>query len=134
MSASEQPLTSAVSTSPADPLLAQAIARTLATPPALRADLFATLVAEIQAYMRARPHERPWTCTRYLGTDGAQIFRGGVGHSLVIDTGGTLWRARSYEDFDTTYRFVDDTCVIDTLTPKYAQMRRYEPRPEAPLA
>src|SRR4051812_11256135 len=119
-----QPLTSGVVTSPADSMLAAAIARTLATAPGERAELFAALVAQIEAYMRARPQERPWTCTRYIGTDGSQIFRGGVGHSLVIAPAGTLWRARTYEAFDTTYRFTEDTCVIETLTPKYDQMRR----------
>ena len=122
------PLVSGVVTSAADPMLSDAIARTLAAAPQDRAGLFAALVAGIEAYMRAHPDERPWTCTRYTGTDGSHIFRGGVGHSLVIDPQGTLWRARSYEDFDTTYRFVGSDCVIDTLTPKYAQMRRYAPR------
>ena len=130
----ETPLTSGVLTSPADALLSAAIARTLAAAPELRADLFAQLVAEIEAYMRAHPEQRPWTCTRYTGTDGSHVFRGGVGHSLVIDASGTLWRARSYEDFDTTYRFVGSDCVIDSLTPKYAQMRRYAPRGEVPPA
>jgi hypothetical protein len=124
----DAPLTSGVSTSAAEPLLSAAIARTLDAQPQARAALFAALVTEIEAYMRAHPEERPWTCTRYTGTDGSQIFRGGVGHSLVIDPAGTLWRARSYEDFDTTYRFVGNDCVIDTLTPKYAQMRPYLPR------
>jgi hypothetical protein len=48
--------------------------------------------------MVAHPAERPWTCTIYTGTDGSRIFRGGIGHSLVIDPDGRLWRARSYED------------------------------------
>ena len=55
-------------------------------------------------------------------------FRGGVGHSLVIDSAGRLWRARSYEDFDTTYRFVGASCEIDTLTPLYGQMVEYRLR------
>jgi len=78
--------------------------------------------------MIAHPEERPWTCTRYVGTDGSAIFRGGVGHSLVIDPAGRLWRARSHEDFETTYRFERDLCVIETLTPLYGQMREYRPR------
>src|SRR6185312_2009579 len=93
-----------------------------------RAEVFMRLVADIEAYMRAHPAGRPWTCTVYRGTDGSHIFRGGVGHSLVVDPAGTLWRARSYEDFDTTYRFVGNTCEIDTLTPHYAQMRAYTRR------
>ena len=59
----------------------------------------------------------------YTGTDGSRIFRGGIGHSLVIDPDGRLWRARSYEDFKTTYTFSEKTCEIDTLTPLFAQMR-----------
>ena len=42
------------------------------------------------------------------------IFRGGVGHSLVIDPRGRLWRARSYEDFYTTYRLTGTAYEIDT--------------------
>ena len=78
--------------------------------------------------MAAHPEERPWTCKVYQGTDGSAIFRGGVGHSLVIDVAGELWRARSYEDFETTYAFDGVTYEIDTLTPLYAQMREYRPR------
>jgi len=77
--------------------------------------------------MAALPAERPWTCRVYAGTDGSRIFRGGVGHSLVIDANGRLWRARSYEDFETTYRIADGTCEIATLTPLYEQMREYQP-------
>ncbi len=104
-------------------MLRRAIARTLTTPAPDRARLFAQLVAEIETFMAAHPEERPWTCTVYEGTDGSAIFRGGVGHSLVIDSAGRLWRARSYEDFDTTYKFSDRSCEIDTLTPLYSQMR-----------
>jgi len=125
MTSAEQPLVSGVVTSAADPMLAAAITRTLQTPHAARAALFAQLMAEIESYMRAHPEERPWTCTVYTGTDGSHIYRGGVGHSLVIDTAGRLWRARSYEDFDTTYRFSGNDCQIDTLTPKYETMREY---------
>jgi hypothetical protein len=121
-------LASGVLTSPADPMLSQAIAQTLNAPPADRAQLFARLIHEIEVFMAAHPEERPWTCTFYTGTDGSHIFRGGVGHSLVVDTTGRLWRARSYEDFDTTYRFADGSCEIDELTPLYAQMREYLPR------
>jgi len=109
-------------------MLSRAIARTLAAPPAERAQLFAELVSEIEVFMAAHPEERRWTSRLYTGKDGSRIFRGGVGHSLVIDPAGRLWRARSYEDFVTTYRFVDGTCEIDTLTPLYGQMREYLPR------
>ena len=121
-------LQSGVFTSPAEPMLSRAIARTLAAPAAERRELFTRLVDEIVRFMAAHPEERPWTCTVYTGTDGSTIFRGGVGHSLVIDTGGRIWRARSYEDFETTYRFGNETCEIDQLTPIYAQMREYLPR------
>ena len=75
--------------------------------------------------MAAHPVERPWTCKVYDSTDGSAIFRGGVGHSLVVDPAGRLWWARSYEDFDTTHRFTEGSCEIDTLTLLYAQMREY---------
>ncbi len=120
-------LQSGVLTSPADPMLGRAVAATLAAPATERAKLFTELVREIEAFMTAHPQERPWTCTVYTGTDGSAIFRGGVGHSLVVDPDGRLWRARSYEDFDTTYRFTDTSCEVDTLTPLYAQMREYLP-------
>jgi hypothetical protein len=116
-------LQSSVLTSPADPILRRAIARTLDAPAPERRRLFTELVAEIVAFMAAHPEERPWTCTVFTGTDGSAIFRGGVGHSLVIDPQGGLWRARSYEDFETAFRFVGGTCEIATLTPKYEEMR-----------
>ena len=122
------PLQSGVLTSPADGMLGRAIAQTLDAPPAERADLFARLVRDIEEFMARHPAERPWTCRLYIGTDGSSIFRGGVGHSLVVDTAGRLWRARSYEDFETTYRFAGTSCEIDTLTPLYAQMVEYRQR------
>ena len=109
-------------------MLSRAIARTLAAPPDERRQIFTLLVEEIVQFMAAHPEERPWTCTLYTGTDGCAIFRGGVGHSLVIDPAGRLWRARSYEDFKTTYRNVNDIYEIDTLTPIYSQMREYTVR------
>jgi hypothetical protein len=121
-------LQSGVLTSPADAMLSRAIAETLRAPASARAGLFERLVREIERSMLAHPDERPWTCTVYTGTDGSRIFRGGVGHSLVIDTAGRLWRARSYEDFETTYRFTEKSCEIDTLTPIFEHMREYLPR------
>jgi hypothetical protein len=118
-------LQSGVVSSPADAMLSDAIALTLRSQHSTRAALFERLAAEIEAFMIAHPHERPWTCRRFTGTDGSQIFRGGVGHSLVIDPLGRLWRARSYEDFQTTYALVGKSHEIDTLTPLYAQMREY---------
>jgi hypothetical protein len=126
--AQDAPLQSGVLSSPADLMLGRAIAETLKAPAADRARLFAQFVREIEIFMAAHPAERPWTCTLYTGTDGSSVFRGGVGHSLVIDTSGRLWRARSYEDFDTTYTFTDNSCEIDRLTPLYAQMREYLPQ------
>ena len=128
MSNDTEPLQSGVLSSPAEPMLSQAIDRALRAPADERVELFARLVRDIEAFMAARPQERPWTCQVYEGTDGSAIFRGGVGHSLVIDPAGRLWRARSYEDFDTTYKFSERTCEIDTLTPLYRQMREYHLR------
>ena len=121
-------LQSGVLFSPADEMLGRAICETLNAPASERARVFEQLVREIESYMAAHPAERPWTCTLYTGTDGSRIFRGGIGHSLVIDPNGRLWRARSYEDFETTYTFSKDKCEIDTLTPLFDQMREYRPR------
>ena len=121
-------LQSGVLTSAADPMLSEAIAQTLRAPAAERAKLFTDLVAKIEIFMAAHPEERPWTCKVYRGTDGSAIFRGGVGHSLVIDRAGRLWRARSHEDFETAYVFNGSIYEIDTLTPIYSQMREYDPR------
>src|SRR5258706_1421805 len=85
-----EPLQSGVLTSPAEPMLSRAITQTLNAPPPDRPRLFAELVGEIEAFMAAHPGERPWTCKVYRGTDGSAIFRGGVGHSLVIDPEGRL--------------------------------------------
>ncbi len=122
-SPNDAPLQSGVLTSPADGMLSNAITLTLQSPPAERPDLFLRLVRDIEAFMLAHPQERPWTCAVFTGTDGSRIFRGGVGHSLVIDPTGRLWRARSYEDFHTTYTFAENSCNIESLTPVYAQMR-----------
>jgi hypothetical protein len=121
-------LQSAVLSSPADEMLGRAIYETLRAPTSERAGLFEQLVREIEEYMAAHPAERPWTCVVYTGTDGSRIFRGGIGHSLVIDPDGRLWRARSYEDFETTYTIGEKTSEIDTLTPLFDQMREYQLR------
>ena len=121
-------LQSGVLSSPADEMLARAIYETLRAPASDRARLFEQFVREIESYMAAHPAERPWTCVVYTGTDGSRIFRGGIGHSLVIDPDGRLWRARSYEDFQTTYTLSETTCEIETLTPLFDQMREYQPR------
>ena len=121
-------LQSGVLSSPADEMLGRAISETLRAPASDRVRLFEQFVREIETYMVAHPAERPWTCTIYTGTDGSRIFRGGIGHSLVIDPAGRLWRARSYEDFHTTYTFSEGKCEIGTLTPLFEQMREYKPR------
>jgi hypothetical protein len=117
-------LRSFVLSSPADALLREAIATTLRAEPEERNDLFDELLSEIAKFMAAHPQERPWTYTVFTGTDGSRIFRGGVGHSLVIDRAGTMWRARSYEDFDTEYAITETECRITALTPRYEGMRR----------
>ena len=116
-------LRSGVLSSPADAMLSEAIGATLQMQPEARAEHFQRLVLAIQAFMAAHPEERPWTCTFFTGTDGSRVFRGGVGHSLVVDVAGRLWRARSYEDFLTTHTLTETTCEIATLTPLYSQMR-----------
>ena len=121
-------LQSVVLSSPADEMLGRVIYETLRAPASDRARIFEQFVREIESYMAAHPAERPWTCVVYTGTDGSRIFRGGIGHSLVIDPDGRLWRARSYEDFQTTYTFSEKTCEIDTLTPLFEQMREYQLR------
>ena len=120
-------LQSAVLSSPADAMLARAISQTLRAKASDRAGRFEQLVGEIERFIAAHPEGRPWTCVVYTGTDGSRIFRGGVGHSLVIDRAGRLWRARSYEDFETSYRFSEGRCEIDTLRPLFEQMREYVP-------
>lgn len=122
------PLQSGILVPPGEKPLSEAIARTLLTPPAERAALFERLAGEIEAFVAATAPERPWTCQTFRGTDGSHVFRGGAGHSLVIDPQGRLWRALSYEDFLTTYDIGDKTCAIATLTPLYGQMREYLPR------
>ena len=121
----ETTLTSGVVTSPADALVRGAIVAALSAEPQARADLLTRLLREIEDFMRTQPQERPWTCSVFTGTDGSRIFRGGIGHSIVIDPAGRMWRARSYEDFDTTYTITENTCTIASLTPQYKDMRQY---------
>ena len=113
----------------AEQMLSRAIARTLRTAPRERADLFEMLTREIAAVAEASNGEiRPWTCTVHIGTDGSRIFRGGIGHSLVIDPEGRMWRARTYEDFATTYSITPTSCQIAAMTPIFSQMREYHAR------
>lgn len=108
-----------------EPLFAHAIEITLQASPHERARLFERLTKEIADTTAPGSGMKPWTCSIHDGTDGSRIFRGGVGSSLVIDPQGRLWRARSYEDFETTYTITPNSCEIATLTPIYAQMKEY---------
>jgi hypothetical protein len=111
-----------------EPLFAHAIKVTLRASPDERPGLLEKLTKEI-AEVTTAPGSgmKPWICSIHDGTDGSRIFRGGVGSSLVVDPEGRLWRARSYEDFETTYTITPNSCEIETLTPIYPQMREYLP-------
>jgi hypothetical protein len=113
--------------SPGEAFFSDAIRQTLSAPPDTRAAVFEKLAREIEQIVAQTCPEHPWTCTVYNGLDGSRIFRGGVGASLVIDPQGRMWRARNYEDFETTYRIEGNTCDIETLRPLYSQMRQYVP-------
>jgi hypothetical protein len=114
-----------VSTSPADALLSEAITTTLRADASSRAELFGRLLADIEATMQQLPQDRPWTFEAFDGTDGSRIFRGATGRSIVVDPAGVLWKARSYEDFDTQYLITGSTCTISALTPRYELMQPY---------
>jgi hypothetical protein len=107
-------------------MFSQAIARALQAPPRDRAALFERMTLEIEEITTA-PNAawKPWTRTVYTGTDGSRIFRGGVGFSVVIDPRGRLWRAANHEDFETTFAITPTSCEIESLTPKYSQMKEY---------
>lgn len=110
-------------------MLESAIALTLEAPPTVSAGLFERLLDDITAAASAPGSDmRPWMYAAQTGTDSSRIFRGGIGLSIVVDPHGRLWRARTYEDFDTTYTITPKTCAIGTMTPKYAEMREYRPR------
>jgi hypothetical protein len=110
-------------------MLSKAISLTLAAPPAERAGLFEQLAREIGALAETPAGGmRPWTCSVHTGTDGSRVFCGGIGLSIVVDPQGRLWRARTYEDFATTYTITPTSCEVATMTPKYADMREYLPR------
>ena len=115
-------------TSPGEAGFSDAIRETLAVPAAARAATFEKLARCLETTVAGICPEHPWTCQVYDGVDGSRIFRGGVGASLVIDPVGRLWRARNYEDFETTYRLEGNTCEIESLRPIYSQMREYLPK------
>jgi hypothetical protein len=104
------------------------IACVLQALPRDRADLFERLTDEIADLTTEQGSGwKPWTRTVHTGTDGSRIFRGGVGFSVVIDPQGRLWRAANHEDFETTFTITPTSCEIESLTPKYSQMREYLP-------
>jgi hypothetical protein len=116
-------LQSFVLTSPAEAMVREAIDETLRAEPHARAALFEQLLREIEAFMRLHPEELAFRVIAYTGTDGSRIFRSRDGRAIVVDPAGGMWRGRSYEDFDTTYTSPESGCRIDTLTPRYAEMR-----------
>lgn len=123
---SADPLHSEIYAPSGDEMLSKAIAITLKAPAPRRAELFELLMKEIVA-ITAEPDSgmKPWTCFVHDGTDGSRIFRGGIGTSIVVDAEGRLWRARTYEDFETTYTITTASCEIATMRPIYSQMREY---------
>jgi hypothetical protein len=109
-------------------MLGKAIVLTLQALPQDRAKLFERLTREIISIVsNVGSCMRPWTCTVHEGTDGSRIFSGGIGSSVVIDPNGRLWRARTYEDFETTYDITPTSCEIASMTPVYKDMREYLP-------
>jgi hypothetical protein len=107
-------------------MFSKAIAWTLNAPPDKRLELFERLLEEIVTIVSANPEMRPWKYDQHAGSDGSRIFSGGIGLSLVVDTEGRLWRGRTYEDFETTYTITATSCEVESMTPKYEQMREYE--------
>ena len=107
-------------------MLRAAIALTLEADPRERADLFERLTGDI-AVVTTAPGSgmRPWTRTVHAGVDGSRIFSGGIGLSIVVDAQGRLWRGRTYEDFATTHRLTAGSCEVESMAPRYAQMREY---------
>jgi hypothetical protein len=106
-------------------MLSKAIAITLEAPAPDRAELFELLMQEIASVTTPDSGMKPWVCFVHDGTDGSRIFRGGIGTSVVVDPQGRLWRARTYEDFETTYTITATSCEIATMTPNYSLMREY---------
>jgi len=107
-------------------MFSKAIALTLEASPDRRVELFERLLQDIVNIVSANPEMRPWQYKQYAGSDGSRIFSGGVGLSLVVDPEGRLWRGRTYEDFETKYKVSSTSCEVESMTPKYRQMREYE--------
>jgi hypothetical protein len=106
-------------------MLKKAVNLTLQALPSERALLFENFAEQIKKNAVYEDAQKTWTCFTHIGTDGSQIFRGGVGFSIVIDTQGRLWRAATLEDFETTYTIAPNSCEINTMTPIYENMREY---------
>ena len=123
---SATPLPSTIYAPSGDEMLSKAIAITLQTPAQDRAELFESLTREIVAITSAANSKmKPWVCFVHSGTDGSRIFRGGIGLSIVVDPQGRLCRARTYDDFETTYTITATSCKIATMKPNYTLMREY---------
>ena len=127
-SANRDPVSqSPIVASSGEEMFSKAIALTLEASPDKRLELFERLLEEIVTIVSSNPEMRPWKYDQHAGSDGSRIFSGGVGLSLVIDPEGRLWRGRTYEDFETTYKITGTSCEVESMTPKYDQMREYEP-------
>lgn len=107
-------------------MFSKAIALTLESPPHRRVEMFERFLQDIVTIVSANPEMRPWKYNQYTGSDGSRIFSGGIGLSLVVDTEGRLWRGRTYEDFETQYKITTTSCEVESMTPKYEQMREYQ--------
>lgn len=119
------PLQSGITVSPGEEMLSKAIALTLQTPAQHRAELFELLMQEIVVAVSALNTGKSWTYFVHQGTDSSRIFRGATGRSIVVDPEGRLWRARTYEDFETTYTSTAKSCEIATMKPNYCLMKEY---------
>ena len=122
----QSPNQSPISAASAEEMFSKAIALTLETQPDRRLELFERLLQEIVTIVSANPDMRPWKYDQHAGSDGSRIFSGGIGLSLVVDTEGRLWRGRTYEDFETRYKITGTSCEVESMTPKYQQMREYK--------
>jgi hypothetical protein len=122
----QSPNQSPISAASGEEMFSKAIALALEAPADRRVELFERLLQDIVTIVSANPEMRPWKYDRHAGSDGSRIFSGGIGLSLVVDTEGRLWRGRTYEDFETTYTVTATSCEVESMTPKYEQMREYE--------
>lgn len=122
----KSPNQSPISAASGEEMFSKAIALALEAPADRRVELFERLLQDIVTIVSANPDMRPWKYDQHAGSDGSRIFSGGIGLSLVVDTEGRLWRGRTYEDFETTYTITATSCEVESMTPKYEQMREYQ--------